>query len=149
MIFLVTIQDKTLYGEPDIALAVIDAPDEATAIAAARPSVDELADRGRGRCVPHARPLEAGKFYRLGAVVRIPYDPNATDDVVIEPVETDKNGIDLHKDRLPELPCPRCKDADTVPLRNYGRPMVGEAAGMSRWQCLECKHQFDGPKVRR
>lgn len=77
MIFLVTIQDKTLYGEPDVALAVVDAADEAEALRAARPTIEELADRGRGRCVPHAKQLEPGKFYRLGAVVRVPYDPNA------------------------------------------------------------------------
>ena len=77
MLYLVTIQDKTLYGESDIALAVVDAPDEETALRAARPTIDELANRGRGRCVPHARQLEAGKFYRLGAVVRLPRDPNA------------------------------------------------------------------------
>ena len=77
MIYLVTIMDKTLYAEPDIALAVVEAPDEESALRAARPTIEELADRGRGRCVPHARPLEPGKFYRLGAVVRLPRDPNA------------------------------------------------------------------------
>jgi hypothetical protein len=76
VIYLVTIQDKTLYGEPDMAIAVVDVADEAEALRAARPTIEELADRGRGRCVPHARALEPGKFYRLGAVVRIPYDPN-------------------------------------------------------------------------
>lgn len=76
MIFIVTIQDKTLYGEPDIALAVGDAADETEALRAARPTIEQLADRGRWRCVPHAKPLEPGRFYRLGAVVRIPYDPN-------------------------------------------------------------------------
>lgn len=76
MIFVVTIQDKTLYREPDIALAVVDAPDEETALRSARPTIEQLADRGRGRCVPHVRPLELGKFYRLGAVIRVPYDPN-------------------------------------------------------------------------
>lgn len=77
MIYLITIQDKTLYGEPDVALAVVDAADEAEALRVARPVIEELAENGRGRCVPHARQLEAGKFYRLGAVVRLPYDPNA------------------------------------------------------------------------
>ena len=76
MIYIVTIQDKTLYGEPDVALAVVDAPDEETAVRAARPTIEELAERGRCRCVPHARQLEPGKFYRLGAVVRLPRDPN-------------------------------------------------------------------------
>jgi hypothetical protein len=79
MIFLLTIQDKMLYGEPDVALAVVDMADEAEALRAARPMIDQLAEAGRGRCVPHARPIEPGKFYRLGAVVRIPYDPNAKD----------------------------------------------------------------------
>lgn len=79
MIYLVTIQDKTLYGEPDIALAVVDAPDEETARRAAHPTIEQLADAGRGRCVPYARLLEPGRFYRLGAVVRLPRDPNAED----------------------------------------------------------------------
>ena len=79
MLYIVTIQDKSCYSEPDIALAVVDAPDEETALRAARPTIEELADRGRGRCVPHARQLEPGKFYRLGAVVRIPRDPNAVE----------------------------------------------------------------------
>lgn len=81
MLYLVTIQDKTLYSEPDVALAIVDAPDEAAALGAARPTIEQLADRGRGRCVPHARALEPGKFYRLGAVVRLPRDPNAKDDL--------------------------------------------------------------------
>ncbi len=81
MIYFVTIQDKTLYGEPDVALALVDASDEEAALRAARPTIVELAERGRGRCVPHARQLEPGRFYRLGAVVRIPYDPNAEEDL--------------------------------------------------------------------
>ena len=77
--YLVTIQDKTLYREPDIALAIVAAGDEAEALDAARPAIEQLANAGRGRCVPHARQLETGRFYRLAAVVRIPHDPNAPD----------------------------------------------------------------------
>jgi hypothetical protein len=55
----------------------------------------------------------------------------------------------MKKKSLPELPCPRCGHGDTVPLRNYGRPITGEAPGTSCWQCLECNHRFDGPEVRR
>jgi hypothetical protein len=77
MPYLVTIQDKMLWGEPDVAIAVVDAPDEETALRAALPTIVELAESGRCRCVPHARLLEPGKFYRLGAVVRLPPDPNA------------------------------------------------------------------------
>lgn len=80
MIYLVTIQDKTLYGEPDVAIAVVDAPDDLSAVRAAYPTIEQLADAGRGRCVPHARAVEPGKFYRLGAVVRLPRDPNAEED---------------------------------------------------------------------
>lgn len=75
MIYLVTIHDKMLYGEPDVALAVVDAPSEEVALQAAFPTIEKLADRGRGRCVPRARQLEPGKFYRLGAVVRLAFDP--------------------------------------------------------------------------
>ena len=76
MIYLVTIEDKMLYGEPAVALAVVDAADEAEALRAARATIVELADSGRGRCVPHARQLEPGRFYRLGAVVRLPREPD-------------------------------------------------------------------------
>jgi hypothetical protein len=53
------------------------------------------------------------------------------------------------KKPLPDLPCSRCKSADTVPLRNYGWPVVGEAPGTMAWWCLQCHHRFDGPKVPR
>jgi len=76
MLFVVTIQDKTLYREPDIAIAIVEASDEEAACRVARPTIEQLAEGGRGRCVPHAKQLEPGRFYRLGAVVRIPYDPN-------------------------------------------------------------------------
>lgn len=77
MIFLITIQDKQLYGEPDVALALVEAPDEETALHAAFPTIEQLADQGRGRCVPCARRIEPGKFYRLGALVRLPRDPES------------------------------------------------------------------------
>jgi hypothetical protein len=70
--YLVTIQDKSLYGEPDVAIAIVEAVDEATAWRAADATIRELADKGRGRCVPHARVIDLGRFYRLGAVVRLP-----------------------------------------------------------------------------
>lgn len=47
MICIVTIQDKSLYGEPDVALAVVDAPDEEAAYAAARPMIVQLAEGAR------------------------------------------------------------------------------------------------------
>lgn len=72
MIYLVTIQDKSLYGEPDVALAVVEAPDVEAALRSAFPIIEQLAEAGRGRCVPHARTLDLGRFYRLGAVVRVP-----------------------------------------------------------------------------
>ena len=77
--WLVTIEDKMLYGEPAVALAVVEAADEDEALRAARSTIIELADSGRGRCVPRARQLEPGRFYRLGAVVRLPRDPNGGD----------------------------------------------------------------------
>ena len=57
--------------------------------------------------------------------------------------------VKMTKEPLPELACPRCGHADTVPLRNYGRPIIGDQADTSCWHCLECGHRFDGPKVRR
>lgn len=74
MIHLVTIQDKNLYGEPDVAVAVVEADDEGTARRAADDMIIQLAESGRGRCVPHARVVDPGRFYRLGAVMRLPRD---------------------------------------------------------------------------
>lgn len=51
--------------------------------------------------------------------------------------------------QLPDLPCPRCDLPDTVPLRNYGRLIAGDAPGTFTWWCLHCHHRFDGPKVTR
>ena len=68
--FLVTIHDKDLHGEPDIALAVVDAESESAARAAADSALVELIRAGRCRCVASAREIDRGRFYRLGAVVR-------------------------------------------------------------------------------
>lgn len=78
MLYLVTIQDKELCGEPDVGIAVVEAPDEETALHAARQPIIELAERGRCRCIPYARRLEPGTFYRLGALVRLPHNSNET-----------------------------------------------------------------------
>jgi len=53
------------------------------------------------------------------------------------------------KQALPDVACPHCGHHDTWPLLNYGWPMVGDQDETSRWQCLECKRQFDGPKMKR
>jgi hypothetical protein len=79
MIYLVTIQDKQLCGEPTIALSVVDVVDEAAALSTALPTLDALAERGCARCVPWVQALEPGKFYRLGAVLRLQRDPNMED----------------------------------------------------------------------
>jgi hypothetical protein len=70
VIHLVSIQDKSLYGEPDIAIAVVDAADVEAARRVADDTILELAEKGRGRCVPHAREVDLGRFYRLSSVVR-------------------------------------------------------------------------------
>jgi len=75
--YLVTIQDKDLYGEPDIALAIVEAPHEEAALLTATPAIEHLAKGGRCRCVPHARRLVLGTFYRLGALVSLPRNPSA------------------------------------------------------------------------
>jgi hypothetical protein len=55
VIYLVTIQDKSLYGEPDVVLAVVDVLDEEAACRAARPTIEQLADAGRALHSPCAR----------------------------------------------------------------------------------------------
>jgi hypothetical protein len=76
VIYLVAIQDKDLYGDPDVALALIAAPDEQTACQYAGRTLGELAAQGRTNCVPHARKLELGAFYRPSTIVRLSQDLN-------------------------------------------------------------------------
>ena len=63
MLYIVTIQDKEIYGEPDVAIAVVEAADAEAARRAAWPTIEQLADKGHGRCVPHARAIELGNFF--------------------------------------------------------------------------------------
>lgn len=66
------IKDKNLFGESDIALAVVEAADEEAANLAAEPTLELLAQTGRSRCVSRAREIELGQFYRLGALIHPP-----------------------------------------------------------------------------
>lgn len=72
-LFLVTIQDKELDGEPDIAMCVVEAEDEHDALekSGARAKCIELAEVcGWGRCVPHAREWSIEKWSRTSFLVR-------------------------------------------------------------------------------
>jgi hypothetical protein len=68
---------EALVSECVLLIVLVDVPDEETALLSAYPTIMQLIDQGRCRCVPHARLLEPGKFYRRGAVVRLPRDPQA------------------------------------------------------------------------
>lgn len=72
MLFLVMIKDKSLPGEPDTALAVVEAADEEAANLAAEPTLELLAQAGSARCVSRAREIDLGQFYRLGALIHPP-----------------------------------------------------------------------------
>lgn len=71
-LFLVTIHDKDLRDEVDIAIGVVEATDQSRAILFAKELVNDLAEAGRGRCVPRAREVGLGAFYRIGQIVRLP-----------------------------------------------------------------------------
>lgn len=72
MIFLVMIKDKSLPGEPDISLAVVEAADEEAANLVAEPTLEQLAQTGRSRCVSRVLEIELGQVYRLGALIHPP-----------------------------------------------------------------------------
>lgn len=74
--YVVTIQDKDLPGEPDIAMGIVDtgeddAQSHLLAIISASSKLEELAKSGRYRCVPHIRRVELGEMYRVSALVRL------------------------------------------------------------------------------
>jgi hypothetical protein len=68
--FLVTIHDKELQGEPDVALGIVEALCEEEAIRQADPALERYMSVGRCRCVAQARRIDIGRFYKLSAVVR-------------------------------------------------------------------------------
>jgi hypothetical protein len=71
-LYIVTIKDKCMMGEPDIGLAVVEALSEAAALRSADDWINLLAYQGRGRCVANAREITPGAFYRTLALVRPP-----------------------------------------------------------------------------
>jgi hypothetical protein len=62
-LYLVTIQDKNIYGHPEVAFALIAAHDEQTACSYAGRVLGELADQGHRNCAASARQLNIGTFY--------------------------------------------------------------------------------------
>lgn len=67
--WLVTIRDKSLAGEPNIAMSVVGASNEDEALATVNETMAALALAGRARCVARARPIELGAVYRISALL--------------------------------------------------------------------------------
>lgn len=63
-VYLVIITDKSMAGEPDVGMAVVEASSEEMAITIADNQLEALASAGRCRCVVRVRPIEPGYFYR-------------------------------------------------------------------------------------
>lgn len=101
MIYLVLIQDKELYGEPDIALGIVDVTDDLEAQRAAADVIGDLADRGCGRCIPHVREIDLGRFYRLGSVVRLP--PRDSDEP-LPPLQIEELAAKLYEEWVQQEP---------------------------------------------
>lgn len=70
-LWLIVIQDKSLYGEPDVGLAFVEG-NELAAIARRKELEKECIAAGRGRCVGRHREIERGKAYRATALLRTP-----------------------------------------------------------------------------
>lgn len=62
-LFIVRICDKETWKEQDIWEAVVQCPDEATALVFAQPAVEKLQHNGRGRVYAHATEVEVEKWY--------------------------------------------------------------------------------------
>lgn len=69
VIFLVTVHDKELDGEPDVGLCIV-VGDEELASRAGRAMEAELSAVGRGRCVASWRKIEPGFCYRIGSLIK-------------------------------------------------------------------------------
>lgn len=69
MIWLVVVQDKDMYGEPDVGMAIVEG-DVQLAIDVGHDMEDELRATGRCRCVHYVKAIEPGKHYRIDALIR-------------------------------------------------------------------------------
>lgn len=72
-LYLVTIQDKELNGEPDIGMCIVEAESEEDALAksgAWERCIQFAGREGRGRCVPHARRWSIGMWCRTSSLIR-------------------------------------------------------------------------------
>lgn len=83
--WIVRIQDKTQVGEPDIGFAIVDVPDEETAIREADSQLASLIGNGFYRCVAHAKPIELGRFYRARALVNPAPSAAEPDERLLDP----------------------------------------------------------------
>lgn len=70
-LWLVTIQDKELRGEPDVGMIIVDT-NEDDARSLGRTAVCKLAEIGRSRCVASVREIKTGFAYRTSALIRAP-----------------------------------------------------------------------------
>lgn len=70
-LWLIVVQDKDLYDEPDIGVAFIEG-NRLGANIKAREMERACIESGRGRCVARVREIERGKSYRATALLRTP-----------------------------------------------------------------------------
>jgi hypothetical protein len=70
--YLVTIKDKDMDGEPDIGFAVVVAANENEALLSAEPDLQLLRWAGRCRCVARAKEIDPKRFYRTLTMLRPP-----------------------------------------------------------------------------
>lgn len=70
-LYLVVLQDKSLYGEPDVGLGIYDG-DEAGAHALGCEMEAAMAMLDRCRCVHRVREVVPGRMYRASAMMRTP-----------------------------------------------------------------------------
>lgn len=79
-LWLVSIVDKQLMGEPDIGFAIVAAATEEEALKSAKDTLDMLIYRDHRRVHARARRLDQGRFYRTNALVRSPVVQDVTTD---------------------------------------------------------------------
>lgn len=74
VVYLVVLQDKEMFGEPDVGMAIVADEDvyaaEKRAESVGRNMEGEMRAAGRCRCVAFVRPVATDTSYRIGSLIR-------------------------------------------------------------------------------
>ena len=92
IVWLVTLQDAELRGEPIIGFAVVEAPTEEAAMSFGCEQSVKMAEAGRGRIKPHVEPFVVGTWRRVPRGWGRQLDESEWEGRIVAAVEVERKG---------------------------------------------------------